>query len=170
MNSLWADWVDKFNSLIEDLIGTRWARISSWGRKFDVKVRRLCKEASIARSWFVKAKRVGRDVTEFYMRWKQKREEFISAWESSNREWYIDCVNRAIKCGDVAVWRLLGDKWKETSRPIINGNDLVLTNPSLIKEELRRFHEKSKEENTSVPPGCFLPVKWENNFQGVMRF
>ena len=41
---------------------------------------------------------------------------------------------------------------------------MVLTNPSLIEEELRQFHEMSKEENTSVPPGCFEPVKWEKPF------
>ena len=39
MNRLWEVLEDIFNSLVEDLIGTRWARISSRGRKFDMEVR-----------------------------------------------------------------------------------------------------------------------------------
>ena len=166
MNGLWEVWVDIFNSLVEDLIGTRWARISSWGRKFDMEVRVLCKEASIARSWFVETKRAGREVIKFYTRWKQRREKFIAAWERSNTEWHIDCVKRAIGGGDTAVWRLLSDNWKVTSRPIIDDNNNVLTNPGLVHDELLRFHQKSKSENSSIPPGGFEPVKWDEPFMG----
>ena len=73
MNGLWVKWVDIFNSLVEKLIGTRLARVSSWGRKFDINVRRLCKKASIARAWLVEAKHAGRAATDFYLSWKQGR-------------------------------------------------------------------------------------------------
>ena len=146
MNGLWELWVVNFNSLVEDIIGTRWARVSSWGRKFDMEVRILCKEASIARSWFVEAKRAGREVTEFYIRWKDRRERFIAAWERSKKKWHIDCVKHAIECGDVAVWRLLRDNWKATTRPILDDKNKILTSPGAIHEELLRFHSKSKGE------------------------
>ena len=35
MNNLWDEWLKVYNALVEKLIGTRWARVSSWGRKFD---------------------------------------------------------------------------------------------------------------------------------------
>ena len=38
MNSLWEKWLKIYNSLVEELIGTRWARVSSWERKFDSKL------------------------------------------------------------------------------------------------------------------------------------
>ena len=85
MNSLWEKWIKIYNSLVEELIGTRWARVSSWGRKFDSKVRELCIEASIARSWYVEAKRAGGDLSEFFKTWKRSRQAFILAWEQSNR-------------------------------------------------------------------------------------
>ena len=31
MNVLWAEWMKRYDSLAVDLIGTRWARDSSWG-------------------------------------------------------------------------------------------------------------------------------------------
>ena len=52
MNLLWKEWSKTFNALIDDLIGTRWARVSSWGRKFGMDIRKLCIKASIARAWF----------------------------------------------------------------------------------------------------------------------
>ena len=73
MNILWEKWVLKYNSLVEELIGTRWARVSSWGRKFNSRVRELCTEASIARSWFIEAKRTGRDISELFEIWKRRR-------------------------------------------------------------------------------------------------
>ena len=150
--------------MVEKLIGTRWASVSSWGRKFDQIVRTLCKEASIARSWFIEAKRAGRDFAEYFLRWKKSRESYVRAWEKSNKQWHIDSVKRALECGDAAVWRLLGDKWKDTSRPIINDKDEVLTNPILIKQELHRFHVTSKVENSSISPGCYELVRWREPF------
>ena len=129
MNILWEKWLKIYNSLVEELIGTRWARVSSWGRKFDSKVRKLCIEASIARSWFVEAKRAGGDLSEFFGKWKRSRQAFILAWEQSNRDWYIECVKRAISSGRVAVWRLLSDKWKKTSRSMAVGEGTILTDP-----------------------------------------
>ena len=48
MDYLWEEWVKSYNALVEDFIGTRWARVSSWGRKYDSEIRKLCVEASIA--------------------------------------------------------------------------------------------------------------------------
>ena len=76
MNILWEQWVKSYNTLIEELIGTRWARVSSWGRKFNMKVRKLCLKASIARAWFVEAKSLGADVTLFYGELGAKSESF----------------------------------------------------------------------------------------------
>ena len=59
MNRLWKEWSKTFNALIGDLIGTRWARVSSCGRKFDLEIRKLCIKASIARAWFLEAKYMG---------------------------------------------------------------------------------------------------------------
>ena len=59
MDESWSIWVKKYKLMVETLIGTRPAKVASWGRKFDLEVRRLCKEASIARSWFIEAKRAG---------------------------------------------------------------------------------------------------------------
>ena len=70
MNTLWEKWLMKYNCLVEELIGTRWARVSSWVRKFNSKVRELCIEASIARSWYVEAKRAGGDLDTFFANWK----------------------------------------------------------------------------------------------------
>ena len=36
MNSLWSSWVEVFNALVDKLIGTRFARQTSWGRKFNL--------------------------------------------------------------------------------------------------------------------------------------
>ena len=164
MNCLWEKWMKIYNSLVEELIGTRWARVSSWGRKFDSKVRKLCIEASIARSWFVEAKRAGGDLSEFFAKWKRSRQAFILAWEQSNRDWYIDCVKRAISSGGVAVWRLLSDRWKKTSRSMAVGEGNILTDPKLIEDQLLDFHISSRKENSSVPPGDFLLVSWNEPF------
>ena len=164
MNVLWEQWLKSFNTLIEELIGTRWARVSSWGRKFNMKVRKLCLKASIARAWFVEAKSFGADVTGFYENWERSRKAFIDSWERANKDWYVESVTRAIGNGDVAVWRLLSDKWKKTSRSMTNAKGSILTDPTLIEAELLRHHYRSWEENSSVPPGTFKPVTQENPF------
>ena len=40
----------------------------------------------------------------------------------------------------------------------------ILTDPTLIEAELLRYHYRSWEENSSVPPGTFTPVTWEKPF------
>ena len=164
MNILWEKWLQIYNCLVEELIGTRWARISSWGRKFNYKVRELCIEASIARSWFVEAKRAGGDLDEFFTTWKRSRQRFIRAWQQANRDWYIECVKRAIGNGEGAVWRLLSDKWKKTSRSMAVGKDTILTDPKMIESELLSFHNNSRKENSSVSPGDYQPVVWDHPF------
>ena len=167
MNGLWDEWIKRYTNLVEELIGTRWARVSSWGRKFNSRIRKLCVKASIARSWFIEAKRAGGDYEAFLESWKRSRKEFIEAWEQVNRNWYIECVERAISGGDIAVWRLLSDKWKKTSRSMANAKGTIFTDPKLIEAELHSFHDRSKEENSSVPPGSFEPVTWDKPFSDI---
>ena len=49
------DRVDVFEDLVEKQVGTRPARMTSWGKKFDANVRALCKKASISRGWYIMA-------------------------------------------------------------------------------------------------------------------
>ena len=163
MDVLWEQWLKSYNTLIDDLIGTRWARVSSWGREFNMDVRKLCLKASIARAWFVEAKSFGPDVTGFYENWERSRKAFIESWERANKDWYVESVTRAIDNGDVAVWRLLSDKWKKTSRSMSNAKGSILTDPTLIEAELLRYHYRSWEENSSVPPGCKM-YSWIKEF------
>ena len=59
-------------------------------------------------------------------RWARSLLAFIVAWETSNRDWYAKCVRRAIGSGDVAIWGLLSDKWKNTSRSMVDDKGTVL--------------------------------------------
>ena len=129
-----------------------------------MKVRKLCLKASIARAWFVEAKCMGGDVTGLFDEWERSRKAFIESWERSNRDWYVESVTRAIRYGDVAVWRLLSDKWKKTSRSMSNAKGSILTDPNQIEDELLSYHYRSREENSSVPPGKFKPVIWKKPF------
>ena len=164
MNSLWEQWLKEYAKLVEKVIGTKRARVSSWGRPFNTGVRKLCVRASIARSWFIEAKRAGGDSTGFLEVWRRRRQEFIEEWEKANQVWYIDCVERAIRGGDVAVWRLLSDKGKKKSRSMADGDGVVLTDPKLIENKLLSFHDRSRKENSSVSPGGFEPVVWDVPF------
>ena len=103
-------------------------------------------------------------MNELFESWKRRCRAFILAWEKSNSDWYIQCVKRAISNGNVAVWRLLSDKWKKTSRSLVVGNGIILTDPKLVERELLSFHECSRKENSSVPPGEFQEVKWDQLF------
>ena len=78
MNELGEQWVKSYNTLTEDLIGSRLARISSWGRKLNMDIRNLCREASIARAWFVEAECLGRDVTGFFENWGENRKDILN--------------------------------------------------------------------------------------------
>ena len=164
MNVLWTEWVERYDSLTEDLIGTRWARDSSWGRKFDPLVRDLCKKASVARSWFIKAKRDGRDCKVFLARWRKSRIEYVEAWERSNTAWYTQIVTHAISSGSVAVWRLLSGRRNDSSRSLIDEGGSIVTDRSAIVGELLKHHMSNVEENSSVSPGKFLPVIWDAPF------
>ena len=44
IDELWCIWVKRYNLMVDTLIGTRPAKAVSWGRKFDLEVRRLCKD------------------------------------------------------------------------------------------------------------------------------
>ena len=63
----------------------------------------------------------------------------------------MENVTRAVRSGDVAVWRLLSDKWNKTSRSMSNAQGSILTDPTLIEAELLRYHYRSRKENSSVP-------------------
>ena len=165
INNLWCLWLRSYESLVEEIIGTRLARVSSWGRKFDTNIRNLCKKASIARSWFVETKRERGDVDMFFVRWKQSREAYIEAWEKAERDWNQECVERAVAEGDISVWRLLSNNWKKASRSLVNDEGCILTDPVLIESELLKFHRSSNNENSSVPPGAFDAVKWKEPFR-----
>ena len=41
---------------------------------------------------------------------------------------------------------------------------IILTDPNLIEGELLDFHDRSGKENSSVPPGDFEPVIWDQPF------
>ena len=72
---------------------------------------------------------------------------------------------QAVRKGDIAIWRLLNRKDKRKFRPLVMGEGKILTDPSLILKELSKFHERSRMENTSIPPGEFKPVSWDKDFR-----
>ena len=76
-----------------------------------------------------------------------------------NSLWFKEMVSQAVKKGDIAIWRLLGGKAK-SFRPLVMDGGEILTDPDLIMEELKKFHEKSLTENTIILPGDFEPVVW----------
>ena len=165
MNSRWLEWVKLYDSLVEKLIGTRRATQSTWGRKFDNCIRAFCKKASISRSWFLKAKLAGCQTNNLYVRWRDDRRKFISAWEESERAWVSEKIQRAINLGGIAIWKLLGGRWKDSTRSLVVEDGLIITEPGLIVEELVSHHEVSLKENTEIPAGDFVPVQWENTFE-----
>ena len=73
MNSLWFRWVEVFNALVDKLVGTRLARATSWGRKFDPKVRALCKQASISISWYLLSRKDDGVNVRLLRRWVKDR-------------------------------------------------------------------------------------------------
>ena len=73
-------------------------------------------------------------------------------------------VTHAVQKGDIAIWRLLNGQVKKRSRPLVKKGGNILTDPHLIVEELKGFYEKSVSGNTSIPPGEFQPVAWNNSF------
>ena len=133
IDELWCVWVKRYNLMVETLIGTRPAKAVSWGRKFDIEVRRLCKEASIARCWFLEAKRAGGERKQFFSRWRKLRSAYIESWERSEKEWNIQSLERALRLGDVQVWRLLNGNRATTTRQMLRGNGSVLIDDKSIE-------------------------------------
>ena len=149
---------------MEKLVGTRPARVTTWGRKFDSNLRALCKRASISRSWYILACQAKVNCERVLEIWTYDRKAFVEAWEKSNIQWRTDAVNRAVKKGDVATWRLLSGISKRRFRPLVTEGGMVLTDPDMISEKLAQFHTICMKEKSLIPPGDFKPVKWESDF------
>ena len=164
MNSLWSSWVEVFNALVDKLIGTRLARQTSWGRKFNPTVRALCERASKSRAWYLQAGNADGTNGPLFNRWVQDRKAFINAWEKSKREWLTAAVTKAVKKGDVAIWKLLNGASRSRFRPLVKDDGTSLTDPKLIAHELSNFHQKSLKEVSSISPGEFDPVRWDEDF------
>ena len=133
-------WIVYGQSLIEKHLGTRRAKMTSWGRKFDLNVRALCIQASISRSWYILACEAQQDCESYFKAWVKDRKGFLAAWEKSKRDWFRKEVCEAIRKGDVAIWRLLNGKAKKKFRPLVISKGRILTDPSLITKELSKFH------------------------------
>ena len=164
MDFLWNGWVEAYGNLVEKLVGTRPARETTWGRKFDPNLRLLCKRASISRSWYILASRATMNCDELLERWVNDRKAFVEAWEESNKQWLTNAVIRAVKNGDVATWRLLSGISKRRFRPLVAEDGMVLTDPDMISKRLEQFHKRSMKENSVIPPGDFKPVNWQSEF------
>ena len=164
MNALWSRWVEAYNTLVDKLIGTRLARESSWGRAFDRNVRALCKKASISRGWYIQSHQMDQANDAVFTRWVNDRQAFITAWEKSKRDWLAAAVTKAVKKGDIAIWRLLNGNTKKTFRPLVKECSSILTDPCLIADELSKYYLRSLIEISSVVPGEFDPVRWDEDF------
>ena len=99
-----------------------------------------------------------------FTRWVNDRQAFISAWEKSKRDWLAAAVTKAVKKGDIAIWRLLNGNTKKTFRPLVKECGSILTDPCLIADELSKYHHRSLKEISSVVPGEFDPVRWDEDF------
>ena len=91
--------------MLKKLVGTRPASQGTWGRKFSLEVRELCKEASVARPQFIKARREGPNFGDFLEKWQNLRSSFIRAWERSDMEYHTKCIDRTVAMGSNTVWR-----------------------------------------------------------------
>ena len=132
MNALWCSWVRSYDLMVEKVIGTRPSSDATWGRKFSLEVRKLCKEASVARSQFINAKRKSCDYEHYFIRWRNLRALFIAAWEKSERDFLIECIERAVGMGSNAVWRLLNRNKTETTRSLLTRENCIVTTPNEI--------------------------------------
>ena len=86
------------------------------------------------------------------------------AWERSDKEYQIECIERAVEMGSNAVWRLLNKKTGESTRSLIIKENTVLTNPCKIMKELKKYHITSINEYKAVPTGDYRPLVWESPF------
>ena len=153
-----------FDKLVMMLVGTRPARKTSWGRKFDSNLRALCKKASISRSWYILACEAKQDSESFFEAWVKDRKDFVASWEKSKSDWFNNMVCNAIRKGDNAIWGLLNRKYKNNFRPLDMGKGCILTDPALISEELSKYHESCWTQNKRQPPAKFESVVWNRDF------
>ena len=92
MDNQWSLWVKSYDIMVEKLIGTRPVRDATWGRRFSQEVRNLCKEASMARSQFIEARRKGSNSGDYLVKWQRLRTLFIRAWEKSDKQYHIGSI------------------------------------------------------------------------------
>ena len=151
--------------MLENLVGTRPASEGTLGRKFSPEVRELCKEASVARSQFIKARLEGPNCDEYLEKWQNLRSSFIRAWERSDREYQTECVERAVAMGSNAVWRLLNKNTIESTRYLLTKDNTILTNPCDIVKELNKYHKVSTKEYKAVSTGVYRPLVWKSPFR-----
>ena len=130
MDFLWSEWVNAFEELVEKEVGTRPAKKTSWGRKFDPHVRALCKKASISRSWYILACQAEQEGDSFFKPWVDDRMKFLAAWEKSQSDWFEKVVRQAVLKGDIAIWRLLNGKVRSKFRPLVLDENKILTDPA----------------------------------------
>ena len=95
------------------------------------------------------------------------RNQFIMAWEQSEKAWVSQKIKRAIHEGGVAIWKMLGGGWKDSTRSMLVDKGLVITESELITKELVSHHESSLKDNVEIPAGEFIPVLWGEKFQKV---
>ena len=127
-------------------------------------MRALCKKASISRSWYILACEASQDCDMSLNVWVKHRKDFILAWEKSNNVWLEEIVTQAVQKGDIAIWKLFNGMSRSSLRPLVKDNGTILTDPSLIANELSNFHQRSLKEISSIPPGEFDPVRWDEDF------
>ena len=98
------------------------------------------------------------------MNWQRLRSSFIRAWEKSDKEYHVGSIERAVKMGSNAVWRLLNRSVIESTGTLIGKDDSILTNPCAIVKELKNHHIASTKEYRAVQTGEYNPMTWEYPF------
>ena len=164
MNNLWCSWVRSYDLMVEKLVGTRPATDGTWGRKFSPEIRELCKDASVARSQFIKTRRDSCNYEESLVKWQSLRSAFIGAWERCEKDYQTECIEHAVGRGANAVWRLLNRNSSGSTRSLLTKENIVLTNPCEIVKELKKYHLQSTEDYKAVPTGDYRPLVWESHF------
>ena len=118
-------------------------KVYYWDRRCDSSIRVLSKKASISRCWFLIAKRFGRISGKLLKRWKIDRQNFISAWENSEKEGYVWGMERALQKGGSAIWKLFRGGPLESTRPLMGENGITVTDRGLIVNHLRSHHKST---------------------------
>ena len=99
------------------------------------------------------------------LRYRNDCKLFISAREQSETAWVSEKIQRAIQEGGIAIWKLLGGVWKDSTRPLLVDGGLLVTEPKLIARELVSHHAASLRENIAIPAGDYIPVLWEKKLK-----